>query len=305
MRRAITLLLLATLPLISGCKTLNAITKVATTAAVAAGAMDSQHASSINKSVEAGSKAAEQITPSQEYYVGRSVSALIISQYKPFNDPVATKYINILGNVLAKVSDKPQTFGGYHFLIMDTDEVNAFAAPGGFIFVSRGLIKCCATEDALAAVLAHEVAHIQHDHAIGAIKKGRWTSAFTVLGAESAKSFGGEQVAQLTDIFEGSLTDIVDTMVKGGFSRKAESQADKSAIMIMRRAGYNPVALKNMLELMEKKLHATKRKGFGKTHPDPSARIKDIDPLISDCGPIAKVPARQARFDKALAGARK
>ena len=300
MKKIIALLLIAILPLTSGCVT--ALTKIGTTVAVAAGAMDPQHANSLNKTVEAGSKAAEQITPSQEYWVGRSVSALVLAEYKPLNDPKANQYLNTLGNVLAKVSDKPQTFGGYHFLIMDTDEINAFAAPGGFIFVSRGLIKCCASEDALAAVIAHEIGHIQHDHAISSIKKGRWTSAFATLGMESAKSFGGEELAELTNIFEGSLTDIFETMVKGGFSRKAETQADLAAVTIMRRAGYNPSALKTMLELMEKNLEKTKRKGFGKTHPDPNVRIKDIDPLISDCGPLAKVAARQARYQKALAG---
>lgn len=300
MKKIIALLLLTTLPLVSGC--LTALTKLGTTVAVAAGAMDPQHAESLNKTVEAGSKAAEQITPSQEYWVGRSVSAMVLADYKPLDDAKANQYLNTLGNVLAKVSDKPQTFGGYHFLIMDTDEINAFAAPGGFIFVSRGLIQCCETEDALAAVIAHEVGHVQNDHAISAIKKGRWTSAFATLGMESAKSFGGEQLADLTNIFEGSLTDIFETMVKGGFSRKAETQADMSAVAIMRRAGYNPSALKTMLELMEKNLEKTKRKGFGKTHPDPSVRIKDIEPLISDCGPIAKVPAREARFKAALAG---
>ncbi len=77
MKRIIALLLIVLLPLAGGC--LTALTKIGTTVAVAAGAMDPQHADSLNKTVEAGSKAAEQITPSQEYYVGRSVSALILS----------------------------------------------------------------------------------------------------------------------------------------------------------------------------------------------------------------------------------
>jgi predicted Zn-dependent protease len=273
--------------------------------AVAAGALDPQHADSINKSTEAVAKTFEDITPSQEYYIGRSVSAMVLAQYKPLNDEKANEYLNVLGSVLSKVSDKPQTFGGYHFLIMETDEVNAFAAPGGFILVSRGLINCCNNEDELAAVLAHEVAHIQHGHALQSIQKGRVTGALTILAAESAKSLGGEQLAELTTMFEGSLNDIIGTMVNSGYSRKFETQADSSAVTILRRAGYNPSGLKNMLQVMETKLKTGEPKGFGKTHPDPVVRIKDIEGLISDCGPVANVPGRETRFKQALARIKK
>lgn len=293
--------LLSVMAFSCGCETLNSLTKIGTTVAVATGALDPQHAESINKGTEAVGKTFESITPSQEYYIGRSVAAMVINQYKPLDNPSANRYLNLLGNTLSKVSDKPQTFGGYHFLIMDTDEINAFAAPGGFILVSRGLIKCCENEDALASVLAHEIGHIQHGHALQAIQKGRVTGALTVLAAESAKSFGGEEIAELTNIFEGSLNDIIGTMVNSGYSRKFETQADVAAVDIMRRAGYNPTALKTMLERMETSLQASKGLGFGKTHPDPSVRIKDISPLISDCGPVTKETGRQTRFEKELA----
>lgn len=305
MKKAIALSLVLSLPLLSGCKFITGLTKVATTVAVATGSLDSQHADSINKGTEAVAKTFEDITPSQEYYIGRSVAAMVIKEYKPWDDKQANEYLNVLGNVLSKVSDKPQTFGGYHFLVMETEEINAFAAPGGFILVSRGLLKCCNSEDEVAAVLAHEIAHIQHGHALQAIQKGRVTGALTVLAAESAKSFGGEEIAELTNIFEGSLNDIIGTMVNSGYSRKFETQADKSAITIMRRAGYNPTALKTMLAMMEKNLGHTGHKGFGKTHPDPNVRIKDIEPLISDCGPVAKVAGRDKRYKKALAGVHK
>ena len=300
MKKTLALLLILSVPLLSGCAMVTGITKGVTSVAVAAGALDPQHADSINKSTEAVAKTFEDITPSQEYFIGRSVAALVLAQYKPLNDEKANEYLNVMGNVLSKVSDKPQTFGGYHFLVMETDEINAFAAPGGFILVSRGLINCCRNEDELAAVLAHEIAHIQHGHALQAIQKGRVTGALTILAAEGAKSFGGEQLAELTTMFEGSLNDIIGTMVNSGYSRKFETQADSSAVTILRRAGYNPSGLKNMLQAMEKNLQGTESKGFGKTHPDPSVRIKDIDPLISDCGPVANAPGREARFKQAL-----
>jgi len=83
--------------------------------------------------------------------------------------------------VLARASSRPETFGGWHFLLLDSDEVNAFAAPGGFVFVTRGLYATCATEEQLAAVLAHEISHVTLRHGLGAIKNERLTEAFTIL----------------------------------------------------------------------------------------------------------------------------
>ncbi len=177
---------------------------------------------SITKTTKAVAKTFEDITPEQEYYIGRAVGATILTRYKPCNNTRAIRYMNILGQTLAQASDKPETFGGYHFLIMDTDEINAFAAPGGLIFVSRGMLRCCESEDAVAAVLAHEIGHIQQQHGLSAIKKSRLTTALTILATESAKRFGGRQLAQLTEAFEGSISDITSTMINRGYSRAFE-----------------------------------------------------------------------------------
>jgi predicted Zn-dependent protease len=88
---------------------------------------------SIVKSYQAVSKSFEDITPQQEYYIGRTVGARILQKYKPYDNPAANRYVNTLGQTLAQASDLPETYGGYHFLIQDSDEINAFAAPGGFI----------------------------------------------------------------------------------------------------------------------------------------------------------------------------
>src|SRR4029077_1325120 len=128
---------------------------------------------------------------------------------------------------------KPETFGGYHFLLLETDEVNAFAAPGGLILISRGMVRCCKSEDELVAVLAHEISHVDHQHGLKAIRKGRLTSALTTLGAAAGKSLGGAELAQVTQAFEGSITDITSTMMNSGYSRTTEFQADQGAIAIM------------------------------------------------------------------------
>ncbi|NQU38824.1 MAG: M48 family metalloprotease [Lentisphaerae bacterium] len=284
-----------------GCKTMDALTKVSTTIGVATGTISASEAQSINRTASAAGKAFEQITPQQEYYIGRAVAASLLAQNKVVDLKEATQYINVLGQALATYSDKPQTFGGYHFVIMDTDEINAFAAPGGLILVSRGLLRCCRTEDAVAAVLAHEIGHVQHEHGLRAIKKSRVTSALTILAAEGAKTLGGEQLAQLTTAFEGSITDITGTLVNSGYSRQLESEADVAAVTIMTRAGYNPAALTDMLNEMHSRMPAGS-KGFGKTHPDPMDRIKDIEPLLAGAAVSTPPPARQKRYEKAIEG---
>ena len=298
-------IVISALPLIvvflSGCKTLDTISQIGTSIGVATGTISQQQAASIKKTSSAVGKTFESITPEQEYYIGRAVAATILKTHKPYDNKHANHYLNVIGQTLASASDKPETFGGYHFLIMDTPEINAFAAPGGLIFVSRGLLRCCKSEDAFAAVLAHEIGHVQHEHGMQAIKKSRLTTAFTVIAAESAKSLGGKQLAELTSAFEGAIGDITSTMINSGYARKFETQADKAAVTIMERVGYNPYALKQMLSEMDKHIKSDS-KGFARTHPDPKIRIKDIESLIRNRGPVSQPPARKARFKKAMKG---
>src|SRR5450759_1944738 len=190
------------------CKTMDTLSEVGAGVAVATGVATPQQGQSIKKAGSAVGKTFDSITPEQEYYIGRTVGAVVLNQYKPLNNEAANHYLNVLGQTLAQFSDKPEIFGGYHFLIMETEDVNAFSAPGGLIFISRGMIRCCQNEDALAAVLAHEIGHVELRHGLQAISKSRLTSALTILATESAKSFGGQALAQITEAFEGSITDI-------------------------------------------------------------------------------------------------
>ncbi len=279
-----------------GCST---VAQIGTTVGQAAGVLTPEQAESINRSAEAVEKTFKDITPEQEYYIGRAVAATVLKTYKVYDDPEWTHYVNVLGKALALASDKPETFGGYHFIILDTDEINAFGAPGGFIMISRGMLRCCKTEDALAAVLAHEVGHVENQHGLKAIKKGRLTSALTILALEGAKQLGGEQLAELTKTFESSISDITSTLMNSGYSRQTEFEADRSAVKIMSRVGYQPAALVDMLREMKKNL---KPGGldFAKTHPDPDIRIAEIEKGIGRDLSVTVVDARQRRFEKAL-----
>ncbi len=283
--------------LISGCAQ---ISQGVAAVGVATGTINQDQAKSIVKTGEAFGKAMEQITPEQEYYVGRAVGATILQQYKPYNNEAATMYLNEVGQTIAAASDRPETFKGYHFLIMDTDEINAFAAPAGFIFVSRGMLKLCRSEDELAAVLAHEVGHVQDKDAINAISNSRWTSAFTILTAEAGKSLGGEQLKDLTTAFEGSISDISKKLITSGYARGQERDADKVAVKIMSRLGYDPNALVSVLQNMSTKIKP--EAGFGKTHPPPGDRIKDLRSIIGNAAAAPAPAARQQRFAAAMAG---
>jgi predicted Zn-dependent protease len=285
--------------LLSGCAT---ITKIGTTVAVLTGQMSQQAADATVKTVEAAEKALEKITPENEYYIGRSAAAMTLEKNKPLNNKKSAHYLNVLGQTLAQVSDKPDTYNGYHFIIMDSAEVNAFAAPGGLILVTKGLLKCCKDEDSLAAVLAHEIAHIQHDDALKAISKGRWTSLFTVAGTSIAKVYGPAELAQITECFEGTLDDIMKTVFVNGYKKDQEYAADAAAVAILQRVGYNPHAMKQMLLEVDKTTDPSATSGFGKTHPSPKDRLTRLDAVLKDIPPVDPPPARKARFDKAMAG---
>jgi predicted Zn-dependent protease len=288
----------AALVLVSGCST---VTQVGGIVGQATGVMNADQAEAMTKSAQAIEKTFEDITPQQEYYIGRAVAATVLVTYQPFDREEANAYLNLLGQTAAQFSTKPETFGGYHFLLLETDEVNAFAAPGGLILVSRGMVRCCKNEDELVAVLAHEITHVDHQHGLKAIRKGRLTSALTTLGAAAGSSLAGGQLAEVTKAFEGSITDITSTMMNSGYSRTTEFEADKGAVVIMKKMGYNPAALITMLQQMQGQLKSDSH-GFGKTHPSPEVRIAELKKVIGQEAPPETSPARQQRFQKAMGG---
>ncbi len=249
------------------------------------------------KVADAANKANEQFTPRQEYYIGRAVAADITSMYKVEPIGPATLYLNALVQVLAAASTMPVTYGGYHVLILDTNQINALSAPGGFIFVTRGLLECTRDETSLAAVLAHEIGHIENRHGLDAIKQERRNQVFVVLGKEVVKNLGNQQLEQLTDTFGKSITDVITTMVNDGYSREQEKQADLSAVSILRKAGYNPRGLIEMLKIMEVRLKPDSG-GFAKTHPSPADRIETLAPEIGTKATYEEPAAWTARFHK-------
>jgi predicted Zn-dependent protease len=252
------------------------------------------------KSGEAVAKSFEDITPEQEYYVGRAVGANLLAQYPPLDAAAANSYLNLVGQSLAQVSDRPETFGGYHFLLLDSSEINAFAAPGGLIFVSRGLLACADSEDGVAAILAHEIGHVVKQHGLKAIKTARFKDAGLAIGKAAVEEYGSAELAKVTAAFSGTIDDITSTLVNSGYSRSAEKEADLAAVDILKRGGYDPNALVRMLEVMAGRLKPG-GPGFAKTHPNPKDRITSIREVVPAGGaPPAAPPARQSRYRAAL-----
>jgi predicted Zn-dependent protease len=284
---------------ISGCETMGEVAALGSSVAASQGWISEEQGASFTRSAKAVGKTFQDITPEQEYYIGRTVGAVILRQYRPYPETAANRYLNLLGQTVARASERPETFGGYHFLILDSDEINAFAAPGGLIFTTRGLLRCCRSEDAAAAVLAHEVAHVQLQHGLKAIRASRITGALTIIGAESARTFGGEDLAKLTSVFEDSVSDIIETLVNSGYSKSQEYASDTAAVATLRNVGYNPNGLTDMLAVMRRRLDPGGL-DFAKTHPSPEDRIQKIQTLVSGFGPVDAPPARQARFETAM-----
>jgi predicted Zn-dependent protease len=283
----------------TSCETMESATTLATVIGQGAGVITASEAESIRKSATAVARSAEEFTPEQEYYIGRSVGAVVLAKYPAYDISQVNQYVNTLGQTLAQASDLPSIFGGYHFLVLNSDDINAFATPSGLVFVTRGLLRCCKNEDALAAVLSHEIGHIQLRHGMHAIEKARVTEAVTTLAVEGAKTLGSQEVAQLTQTFGGAITDITKTLINNGYARSQEYAADQAALTLAKRVGYNPEGLVDMLTVMKKNLKVGGL-DFAKTHPAPDDRIGEIRKSGQTFAATPIPAARQQRFQQSL-----
>jgi predicted Zn-dependent protease len=230
------------------------------------------------------------------------VGANILGGYRVYTgNPARTVYVNKILEAIVVNSPKPEIYNGYHALILNSPEINAFATSGGHIFVTLGLVNTASSEDALAAVLAHEVAHIQLQHSIKAIKTSRITTALMATGSAAASvAAQGTNLSELTDIFDESITDIVSTLVNNGYSRDQEFEADALALSLLAGAGYDPSSMLEMLRALETQLGSQSgglTAGFGKTHPAPRDRITNANRTLGSVPrPTDTKASRTGRF---------
>lgn len=249
---------------------------------------------------EAVVKGVQDITPEQEYYLGRAVAARLLERYPLQRQSRRDRYLNEIGTYLARFSTQPETFGGYRFAVVDSNEVNAFAAPGGLILITRALYRTAENEDQLAAVLAHEIAHVALRHGMNAIQQSNLTQAGVLIGKEYARREGAGDLArvdELVGLFGTSVEDVVHTMAVSGYSQGQEFDADRAALEMLYRSGYNPEALAGFLRNLAAKTGAMATQGFGATHPAASARLTRVEQAIETTGLAGETSARrEARY---------
>ncbi|MCD4775132.1 MAG: M48 family metalloprotease [Candidatus Aegiribacteria sp.] len=250
---------------------------------------------------ESFDRANRDITEVEEYYLGRSVAATVLNMYVPLENPALQQYVNLVGQTVACSSPKPTLFGGYHFLVMNSTEINAIACPGGFILICSGLIDLASNEDELAAILAHEVSHVALSHGILSIDQARWTEFGILVANESAERSGINEVQAAAEDYGELVEDVVSNIITKGYSQETEFQADSLAAEICANAGYDPCALASILQTMSA-IDSRSGPGFWQTHPSPEDRITAINAVIATLPQSQVDPVRTARFDEYTSG---
>ena len=210
------------------------------------------------------------VSEKEERDLGDGVSATVRSEFGVVQDAALTKYVSLVGNVLAKASSRPDL--KWEFIVLDTDGVNAFAAPGGLVHITKGALGLLKTESELAGVLGHEIAHITKKHTVNAIKKSK------------ATKMGTQEVGSRSSYLATVVADLVyDNVVENKWDRGDEDDADQEGVRLANKVGYNPAGLTSFLQkLMDrnKDYKGSKPNGLFATHPDTRDRISKVTKQI-------------------------
>ena len=205
----------------------------------------------------------------EEIKLGGEFSAKIEEELKIYADPHISDYINQLGQILARNSDRPNIT--YHFKVVQDDSINAFAVPGGYIYVNLGLIRFSHTEDELAGVISHEVGHIVGRHGMKQLTKQYGFAALAQL-------LLGKDKSQL----ETLATKVVTSGVLLQYGREAEREADTLAVQQMHSSGIDPNGIMTFFEklLGTEKRQSTKIGKLLSTHPGTRERVTRVNRQI-------------------------
>jgi predicted Zn-dependent protease len=231
----------------------------------------------------------------EEIELGRAVSANLGSRYPLLRDRALTRYVTLVGNVVAAESERPDV--RYRFAVLDTAEVNAFAAPGGFIFVTRGALAAMRDEATLAGVLAHEVAHIALRHGIDDVKVAK-RKHLAVVGVQ--QGLAQTRVGAFSSLIAVAADAVADQIVLKGYGRADESAADRAGIGYAGRVGYDPAGLRDFLQTLgQRSAQDASMARFFATHPPTGDRLNEVTPLIQAQAGGVRNPER---FAAALRG---
>jgi predicted Zn-dependent protease len=211
------------------------------------------------------------ISAEQEVEIGRGIAATIAGYYGVVQDPELTRYVNLVGLAVASVD--PRTDIAYRFAVLDSDDVNALAAPGGYVFVTRGALALMNDEAMLAGVLGHEVGHVNRRHVVKEIR----ARARTELGLEEIT----EQINLTGEEYLEQTIQLGTTALFMGLSRGDELEADAYGVEVAAGAGYDPNGLTRFLAALPN-AEAERRSLLAKTHPDIDDRLDAINDAIDD-----------------------
>jgi beta-barrel assembly-enhancing protease len=258
----------------------------------------------INKTLETGKKLAEanrDFTTEEEIELGNGITAGFLGATKLHPDQNLQRYVNRVGRWVALHSERPDL--PWNFGVIDEPSINAFAMPGGSVLVSYGLVVRLQNESELAGVLAHEVAHVVKKHQLAAIQSSLNSEVLAEFGKEAA----GRAIARrgdVTGLGSKAAGAGVDALKNGIFlkplDRSMEYDADRMAVVIAARSGYDPYGLVAVMQMLAQ----TKGDGSGTsifdTHPSPTDRLGELESFVpATLERYASQPQLEGRFRQA------
>lgn len=203
----------------------------------------------------------------QEILIGKTISGRLLGASHLVDDPKLQRYVNRVGSWIAEQSERSEL--KWHFGVLDSDDINAFAAPGGYVFLTKGLYKTLNSEAELAAVLAHEISHVLQKHHLKLLKQ----SSLVELGRIAADYQLGDYSKYIDNLLGGGAE-----IMARGLDKFAELEADEMAVVLTARAGYNGYALPIVLQQIG---HASESSQYDvrllfTTHPHPNVRLNSL-----------------------------
>ena len=217
------------------------------------------------------------VSTQQEVDMGAQYAQQINSQLPIIQDPEINRYINVLGDSISKLADNRGL--EYHFFVVDSKEVNAFAVPGGYVYVNRGLIERANKMDQLAGVLGHEIGHVVKRHSVKQMEQMQGANLGVTLACVLT-SICNSQAAQAAIQVGGAA-------VFAKFSRKDEAEADDEGVKNVVRAGINPEGMVEMFQILlaERQSKPDAVSSWFATHPMEEDRIAAVEKDISKYDP--------------------
>jgi predicted Zn-dependent protease len=226
----------------------------------------------------------------EELRFGREIAARILGQYKLSGNEKLQKYLNLVGTSLTRNCSRPEL--DFHFVFIESSEINAYSTPGGYVFVTTALLSKMENEAELAGVLAHEIAHVTERHIVKELGlKGNENSPVSSMSALIGGATESVRIA-----FSQAVDKAVDLILRDGYKKSDEIQADVSAAMLCAFSGYDASALVTFLDKVSKI-----KSGVGKTYPVYDVRLATINKVILDEGLAGmKLSLNTERYKKAV-----